>query len=329
MAKQQKFRWPTIVTAATCLVLACFCLWWVFAAYKDYRSVDFTLVSAGAVSPASCVAAATDKQLKEAKYDQTGWSCSTGSKEELSNLLAVSVHAMYAANAAAAYTGDAKAVYDAVVSAAEGTDSGYSITREHAYAALSVVGTPSSTDCATIYGETAEVAVSTPVAPTVVCDADVPASNPAPTVTPTTSKLFTHCMQQFAYGRSYPAKGTMTIPKVGTEPKPTLLPVIATNSTTHYTDRARILVGTRWGYSTVFYVFLMMGTAFFIMDCSVLLLAELTRVDAYFAQNAIVEGAGRSMREGVRANETPNRTHTRCARAWTMQTDAWRVRSRR
>ena len=43
----------------------------------------------------------------------------------------------------------------------------------------------------------------------------------------------------------------------------------------------------------------MLATAFFIMDSTVLLLAELTRVDSYFAQNAIVEGNKLSMREGM------------------------------
>jgi hypothetical protein len=78
-----------------------------------------------------------------------------------------------------------------------------------------------------------------------------------------------------------------------------LLPVLATNSTTDPADVARVLVGTRWGYASVFYVVAMMATAFFIMDGTILLLAELTRVDAYFAQNALVQGSGRSMREGM------------------------------
>ena len=356
-----RYRFPTIITTATCLVLSAFALWWIFVSYSDYRSPDFTLASAGPIV-GTCVESATDDQLKAAKYDKTTWTCSEGSKEELSNLLAVSVHAMYDQHVVKGtkYTGDALAVYDAVISAVQGTDSGYSITREHAYAVLSVIGAP-TVDCATIYNVSAEGTLPTSVAPTVVCDADVPTANHVPDVTVDTDVLYTHCATQFSYARSYPTKGTFGIPMVGKEAKPMILPIIATNSTTSWEDRARIVVGTRyvfllshakypltpwlssrlyfrvhsWGYSTIFYVVAMLSTAFFIMDCApgrwtehfhihihihnsvfffalaiegtVLLLAELTRVDAYYAQNSITEGNKESMREGVHVNpiQTP------------------------
>jgi len=279
-------------------VLAAFSLWWIFIAYADYRSPDFTTASAGPIE-GTCVEAVSIDQLSAASYDKTSWSCGTNSKGDLSNLLAVSVHPMYAANAANAYTGDAKAVYDAVISATQGVDPAYSITREHAYAVLSVLGTPSSTDCAAIYGVAAEGATPNPIAPVVVCDADVPASNPVPTVTTDVNILYTHCAHQFSYARSYPTTGTFGIAKFGIEASPNILPIVATNATTTWQDRARIVVGTRWGYATVFYTVAMLATAFFIMDSTVLLLAELTRVDAYFAQNAIVAGDTNAMREGM------------------------------
>ena len=275
-----RFRWPAIIVATSALLLAAFSLWWIFIAYADYRSTDFTKASTGPIV-GTCVEAVSTAQLSAASYDKTDWSCGDTSKNELSTLLAVSVHAMYAANAAATYAGDAKAVYDAVISATQGVDPAYSITREHAYAALSVLGTPSSTDCATIYNVTTEGAAPNPIAPVVVCDADVPASNPAPTVATDVDLLYTHCAHQFSYARSYPTKGTFGIPKVGTAVSPTILPIVATNSSTTWQDRARIVVGTRWGYATVFYTVAMLATAFFIMDSTVLLLAELTRVDAY------------------------------------------------
>lgn len=293
-----RYRWPTVIVAASALVLAAFSLGWIFIAYADYRSPDFTTASAGPIE-GTCVEAVSIDQLSASRYDKTDWSCGTTSKDHLSNLLAVSVHAMYAAHATAAYTGDAKAVYDAVVSATQGVDPAYSITREHAYAVLSVLGTPSSTDCAAIYNVSAEGAAPTPIAPVVVCDADVPASNPSPTVTADTSLLFTHCAHQFSYARSYPTAGTFGIPKVGIKASPALLPIVATNATTTWQDRARIVVGTRWGYSTIFYTVAMLATAFFIMDSTVLLLAELTRVDSYYAQNAIVAGDRAAMREGM------------------------------
>jgi len=291
-----KYRWPTVVTAAVSLVLSAFCIWFIFSAYHDFRSKDFKLVSEGAITPTTCVEAPTDAQLKAAKYDSVGSCPNVG---ELANLLAVSVHAMYAANSASAYTGEAKKAFDATVLAVQGVTDAYKITREGAYAALSAIGALAKFDCETIYGETTEGAVPVPVAPPVVCDADVPASNDAPTAAPVANTLYTHCAMQFGYGRAYPTSGTLGIPKFGQEAKPVILPVIATNSTTSWENRARILVGTRFGYSSVFYVVAMLATAFFFMDSTILLLAELTRVDAYFAQNAITQGSGRSMREGM------------------------------
>jgi hypothetical protein len=333
-----RYRWPTVIVAATCLVLSAFSLWWVFLAYADYRSADFTKASAGPIA-GTCVESVTDDQLKAAWYDKTDWKCNDNSKEELSNLLAVSVHAMYDYNKATQYTGDSLAVYEAVVSATQGVDTGYMITREHAYATLSVLGAPSSTDCATVYGVSTEGVLPVSVAPIVACDTDVANSGSGDaTVTAEAAdvnKLYTHCAHQFSYARSYPTKGTFGIPMVGKEAKPVIIPIIATNSTTPWEDRARIVVGTRWGYATIFYVVAMLCTAFFIMDCkssdlhrtlslthtpvhthpvaltrsirrfaslasgTVLLLAELTRVDAYFAQNAITEGNRQAMREGM------------------------------
>ena len=246
-----RYRWPTVIVAATCLVLSAFCLWWVFISYTDYRSPDFTKASAGPIV-GTCVESVTEDQLKAAWYDKTDWKCNDNSKEELSNLLAVSVHAMFDYHTkTTAYTGDSLAVYKAVVSATQGVDSGYVITREHAYAALSVLGTPSSNDCAAIYGPQDEIALPDAVAPNVACDADLPVSNTAPTVTVDFQVLYTHCLHQFSYARSYPTKGTFGIPMVGKEAKPLILPIIATNSTTPWEDRARIVVGTRYVFCSL------------------------------------------------------------------------------
>ena len=173
-----RYRWPTVIVAATCLVLSAFCLWWVFISYTDYRSADFTKASAGPIV-GTCVESVTDDQLKAAWYDKTDWKCNDNSKEELSNLLAVSVHAMYDYHTkTTAYTGDSLAVYEAVVLATQGVDTGYLITRERAYAALSVLGAPSSTDCAAVYGVSTEGVLPASAVPTVVCDTDAALANP-------------------------------------------------------------------------------------------------------------------------------------------------------
>jgi hypothetical protein len=72
----------------------------------------------------------------------------------------------------------------------------------------------------------------------------------------------------------------MGIPLAGQEATPVLLPLSAVNSTTNWYARQRILVGTRWGFSTVVYIIMAMASAFYLMDGTILLLAELTRVDA-------------------------------------------------
>jgi hypothetical protein len=250
-------------------------------AYVDYRSPDYTKASAGPIT-GTCIEAVSSDQLAAAWYDTDSWSCSDGSKEELQDLLSASVHAMYDQHTnAAAYTGTSKEVYDAVISAAQGTDSGYKITRQAAYDALAAIGTPSTVDCDALYSLSSEGAAPNPVSPAVVCDADVPVSNAAPSgVTPDTAMLYTHCVVQFSYARSYPKRGTFGIPLVGNTVEPVLLPLVGVNSTTPWEQRARVIVGTRWGYSTVFYVIAMLAVGFHIMDGSILLLAELTRVSA-------------------------------------------------
>ena len=185
-----RYRWPTVIVAASGAVLAGFALWWIFLSYTDYRSKDYTKVSEGPVT-GTCIEAVSTDQLKWSWYDEDGWSCNTNSKDALQVLLGASVHALYDQHTNGAdYTGDAKAAYDAVISATQGTDSGYKITRQVAYDMLAAIGTPSIEDCATLYSVSAEVAAPAPVDVAVVCDADVPTTNTAPTgVTADTQSL--------------------------------------------------------------------------------------------------------------------------------------------
>jgi hypothetical protein len=247
--------------------------------YTGYRSNDFTAASTGAVLT-TCVEAASLGQIDDLGIKTDSWSCSTTSKDALAEVLAANLHAMTSANAATPYTGDAKAVYDATVLAVQGTDPAYSLTRAGIYGALSVLGTPSSTDCATLYAGGVEEATIAPVAVTIVCDADVPTVNTAPTAAPDVNKLYTHCLHQFSYGRSWPTANSFGIPVAGEEAKPVLLQLSAVNSTTTWQARQRVLTGTRWGFSTVVYVFMTLLSAYFLMDSTILLIAELTRVDA-------------------------------------------------
>lgn len=240
-----KYRWPAIGCAAATAVLAGFTIWFTWILYTGYRTDDFTAASIGP-KLTTCIEAATVGQIDSLGIKTDSWSCSTSSKDALADVLAVSVHAMYAANAASAYTGDAKAAFDAVVLATQGTDPAYSITRAGAYDALSVLGTPSTTDCAALYPGATEEAATNPIAVTVVCDADVPATNNAPTAAPDANKLYTHCLHQFSYGRSWPKMTTFGIPVVGQEATPVFIPLATVNSTTSWQDRQRILVGTRW-----------------------------------------------------------------------------------
>ena len=215
-----RYRWPTVIVAASGAVLAGFALWWIFLSYTDYRSKDYTKVSEGPVT-GTCIEAVSTDQLKWSWSDEDGWSCNTNSKDALQVLLGASVHALYDQHTNGAdYTGDAKAAYDAVISATQGTDSGYKITRQVAYDMLAAIGTPSIEDCATLYSVSAEVAAPAPVDVAVVCDADVPTSNTAPTgVTADTQKLYDHCVTQFSFS-ARTRSGLMGIPVVGEEVKP-------------------------------------------------------------------------------------------------------------
>lgn len=235
-----RYRFATITVTSLCLVLAAFTVWFEFAAYTDYRTPDFTKASEGPIT-GTCVEAVTEDQLKAAWYDKADWDCSDGNKKNLANLLAVSVHALYEKSATLDPAGTR--VLNSLVSTTQGV-AGHQITKTQAYDALKMVGTP-STDCAAIYpGATELTTIPTSLDPVVVCDSETPVDG-----TPEAAdadKLYTHCLMQFSYGRSYQTAGTFGIPKVGEEASPMILPVIGTNSSTTWEDRARILVGTRY-----------------------------------------------------------------------------------
>ena len=277
---------------------------WVWGACVS-GSDDFTLVSAGPVTT-SCVSYVTDTQLKLAKYDQTTWKCGDNSKKELANILSASVHAAYAIDSVSAFSGDAKTAYDTLISLAQG-GTGAELQRAHAYALLSLLAVvePTKLTCESIYvGATLQTATPNQIDATIVCDDATPEAPSGEGASggltaADANVLYTHCVDQFTYGFSYPATGTFQIPKQGVEAKPTLLPLFEVNSTTSKFKKAQVLVGTRWGYSTVVYVLMILTSAFLLMDCIVLLLAELTRVDAYFAQNALTQGGSRTMKEGM------------------------------
>ena len=292
---EQRYRYTTITVTALCLALAALTVWFEFAIFSDYRTKDFTKVSEGPIE-GTCVEAVVDEQLKSAWYDKSDWDCSDGNKDKLSNLLAVSIHALYYKNSQAALDAEGTRVLNSLISTTQGV-AAHQITKTQAYNALKDLGTP-ATDCGVIYAGATELTTKpNPIAPSVVCDSVTPTDGTPEAAD--TDKLFTHCLAQFSYGRSGDADGTFSIPKVGESPDPMILPVLGTNSSTTWSDRARILVGTRWGYSTVVYVIFVMTSAFFFLDCAIFLLAELTRVDAYFAQNAVTEGNRSAMKEGV------------------------------
>lgn len=264
-----------------------------------------------------------------ANYHKTDWSCGDNSKQGLANLLSASVHAAYAVNSASEFTGDAKRTYDTIVSLTQG-GTGHELSHSQAYAMLSVLAVtdPTALTCEAIYsgvvavedgsGESDESVNQ--IDPTIKCTSDGTPADGTGLTAANAGALYTHCVHQNTYGFSYPTSGTFAIPKQGVEPKPMILPLFEVNSTTSPYKRAQILVGTRWGYSTIAYIFLMLSSAFLLMDCMVLLLAELTRVDAYFAQNALTQGSGKTMKEGMMTvkfppphfRSSPRCTHT-CA----------------
>lgn len=303
----QRFRWPVIIIAAISIFLSGSSIFFVFSAFNQ-RSDDFTLVSAAPVT-SSCVAYVTDTQLQMANYHKTDWSCGDNSKQDLANLLSASVHAAYAVNSATAFTSDAKRTYDTIVSLTQG-GTGHELSHTQAYSMLSLLAAtdPTALTCEAIYsGATLQTTDPNQIDPTIKCDADGAPADATTTLTDASNvdALYTHCVHQNTYGFSYPTSGTFAIPKQGVEAKPMILPLFEVNSTTSSFKRAQVLVGTRWGYSTIAYIFLMLSSAFLLMDCMVLLLAELTRVDAYFAQNALTQGSGKTMKEGMMTVKFP------------------------
>ena len=282
----QRFRWPVLILAGVCVFLTGASIFFTFSAYSDYRSADFTKASAGPTT-GSCVSYIKNSQLELANYHKTDWSCGDNSKKDLANLLSASVHA---AHAVQGFTGDAERAYLTLISLAQG-GTGHELSRAQAYDLLSKINTvdPTKLTCEQIYpGATLDAAEPNQIDPTIKCDADgEPADatsgiNATSTLTDASNvnALYTHCVHQFTYGFSFPTTGTFGIPKQGVEAKPMLFPLVETNATTSKFKKAQVLVGTRWGYATIVYVFFCLPSAFFLMDSMILILAELTRVDA-------------------------------------------------
>lgn len=296
MNKTDNYHWPTIAVTSACLALCGFCLHWQFVLYADYRSPDFIRASRGAIL-GTCVEAVTDDQLQSALYHTTDWSCTKDNKDHLSNLLSVSIHALYYASTQRTLSEDGTRVLDSLILTTQGSK-GHTITRSQAYNALKDIGTP-ITDCSAIYmTENREGVPPDPMSPIVVCDSETQV-NSSNTVSANMNALFTHCVRQFSYARSYPTSGTFGIPKFGIDPKPTILPIIEISHTTPWYDRTRIVVGTRWGYSCIVYVIFVLSTCFFLMDCTILILSDITKVEVYLAQSDHVSGDRRSRRKAV------------------------------
>ena len=294
-------KWPALVGAVTTAVWAAFTLYFIFETYHQHRVTDFTSASKGPII-GTCLETVTDKQLKSAKYDESGWNCKTSSKESLANLLTASVHSIYQKSSQFSSADDLRVVHSAL-SSALGT-AGDELTREQVYSVLSNLGTPASVDCDVIYSGASrgEVLSIAPVSPTIACDADYTAATAAADYTAITNavnELYTHCWLQHSYAYSWPATGTFGIPKYGTDAKPIILPVLVVNSTTTPGQRAQILVGTRFGFSSIAYIFFVITASFYCMDGIILSLAELTRADSYKGQNALVEGGSDEMRIGM------------------------------
>jgi hypothetical protein len=311
-----RYRWVTITVTSFCLLLSAVTILFEFTAFTDYRTADFIQASEGPIT-GTCVEAVTDDQLKSARYDRADWACSDRNKERLANLLAASVHALYYANSTNSLDGDSQYVLASLVATTTGDPQTPSLefTKTHAYNALRTLNglTFANVDCDTIYmyhnaSSALRDGIQRPPArpPAVVCDDgsdDIRIQQAYPSSSMgddmTTSILHAHCHEQFSYGRSRQDDGTFGIPKVGEEVAPLLLPVVGTNHSTSWENRVRILIGTRWGYASIVYILFAMGSAFFFMDCTIFLLADITRIDAYEAQSALVDGSSSRMKEGM------------------------------
>jgi hypothetical protein len=242
------------IGAIVSMVLAAFTLYLTFEIVHVYRIPDFTSVSAGPVV-GSCIESVTPAQLKLSNYDSSGWVCKVHSKDALANLLAASVHSIVQLHAAEPFT-DARhlRVVNSVISTTLGGSSD-TLGRGEVYEVLSVLGTPVSADCETVYGGGMQKRL-TPLDPMIACDEDLDVTATTASYTHANdSELYTHCMHQFSYAWSWPTTGTFGIPKYGIEATPWLLPVLGTNESTTPAQRAQILTATRFGFSCVVYIF--------------------------------------------------------------------------
>tara|TARA_B100001173_G_C16020831_1_gene562009 strand:+ start:234 stop:2195 length:1962 start_codon:yes stop_codon:yes gene_type:complete len=245
----------------------------------------------------TCVEAPTPEMMTKLGFDnEADWSkpppsthCADN-KAKLSNMLMVSVHALWNAYTVDTETSSGEAplstslqlVTNAVVSATLGltTVHGPAINISMANEAIEMIkDTPLPKTCDDLYpgaNISSLMTASTPKPVNIACSEYVPGSE----ISVDVNKLYTHCVLQFSFGRSGIADGALSIPKVGETPGPLWSPWPLTsgdNGTLPWDSKARIIVGQRIGWSLWAYSPLLFGSAYFAFDAATMILAELTR----------------------------------------------------
>ena len=264
----------------------------------------------------TCVEYISDEQLKRKGYDKIV-NCEEQDEIALSEVLAASTHLLFwagtndsakehdvlgrlmravasnstgEANASVSKEEAANATWRFAVAAAQGEDIGHA-TVSSAYGAVSRLSALDSTlpgglpttceqiyPSATLIVDPAAYDPSKAVLPEAKCSSY---SGAGSLVEANVSKLYTHCVHQFAYGRSGPTPSSFNVPVVGAgaEPAgPLAYPLFAATSKDvemPWYQRSRSFQGLRYGWSLAAYVSIVATSAFIGFSAALLLVFEI------------------------------------------------------
>lgn len=278
-----ELRPATVICSGGTLVLSLFSVWFLLSAFTQYRAEDFRIATEtpDMASLGTCVEAPSLKIAKDAGYQKSSWDCSDEKNQaRFSNLLAVSVHALWWAKSQAGADSNLEAVADAVAESTMGSTGAASINASMFVAAVTVTDTMSApASCDALYpGATWDATMTrdTPAQPIVSCGGSTAATV---VTTVDANKLYTHCLLQFSFGRSGPDDGTYGVPKVGAGAGPSMWiwpNVTGYNESASWSTHSRMYLGARYSWSLAAYVTIIIVVGFCILDSAVLLLSELT-----------------------------------------------------
>jgi len=280
-------NWAVIITAAVSVGWSGLSCYFVINSFARYRTTD--LLTAATTPDLStlgtCAGRPSSAAVEMTGWSKTDWTCDEASVKSVSKTLVTNAHGLVwlLANGTGSQYED---VVKSAVTAALGGDTGTQVNASLVAGALDLLENQ-PTDCALLYpGATMDPAAasSVQVLPTISCTETVAGTDIDSAAN--TNKLYTMCMRQFQYLRSgTDGESLGRVPMLGADPGPvwTIPWTIPEgyNDTMSWSQKGRLFVGYRFGWSVWAYVPLMLASSFLAIDALIYLVVAATRPERF------------------------------------------------